>query len=183
MKEIKLSLFVLGYILSFLTLKNPNFILLDILLLTLLIIKKISIKSLILGVFLLFLRISVDYLSSFNEIDSYFVLEKRDTYAILINNNLQKYLVYDLENINQYAVIKVIGTANQILPTSNFEISSFSSYLASRNITKEIKITSYEVIYLGDSFKEKFLSFLNNGLDETTLNMTNLFLFGVKNDK
>jgi len=44
MKEIKLSLFVLGYILSFLTLKNPNFIFLDILLLTLLIIKKMSIK-------------------------------------------------------------------------------------------------------------------------------------------
>ncbi|MBQ9730845.1 MAG: ComEC family DNA internalization-related competence protein [Bacilli bacterium] len=183
MKEEKFSLLIIGYILSFLTHENVFFLILNIILFILIVYKKKNYKFYLLGCFILLIRmilVNNNYEDSISS--TYLLINVKPNYVILINNKLQCFLNYDLTSLNMFSVIKVEGRLEKILPSSNFDIFSFKDFLRYRNIKYELIVDEYSLISEGDTLRPKIIDFLLKGLDNTSLSMVDLLLFGNKNN-
>ena len=135
MKELKLSLIIIGYIISLLCIKNYLFIVLNVILLIYLLIKKKPYKYYLYGVLILFFRlIIINNNYDFNDIDKYLVILNKENYVILINNKLQQFVSYDLLDANMFSVLQIDGNYKELIESSNFDLFSFKDYLSYRNI-------------------------------------------------
>jgi competence protein ComEC len=183
MKEKALFLFVLGYALSFLTIKNIFFLILNVILLIILIVKKKNYKFYLMGVLFLCLRlifINNNYESDVNE--KFLVILNKENYSIIMNSKFQQFVCYDLAGINDYSIININGRLIELSNSSNFDIFSFKEYLSYRNIKYEIEVFGLELVSNGDTFKPKIMEFLLKELDEKSKDMISIILFGIKED-
>ena len=129
MKEQKLSLIVLGFILSFLTHVNVFFLILNITAVILLIILKKKYPYYLLGCLILVIRcILINNNYDYSSNSTYLLIGLKENYVILINNKLQCFLNYDLTSLNMFSVVKIDGRIEKILPSSNFDIFSFKDF-------------------------------------------------------
>ena len=184
MKELKLSLIIIGYIISLLCIKNYLFIVLNVILLIYLIIKKKPYKYYLYGVLILFFRlIIINNNYDFNDIDKYLVILNKENYVILINNKLQQFVSYDLLDANMFSVLQIDGNYKELIESSNFDLFSFKDYLSYRNIEYELEINNYQILTNGDTFKPKLMENLLKGLDNKSSSIINMLIFGNKDDK
>lgn len=184
MKENKLFLIILGYILSFLSSFNIFFLVLNVLVIIFLIIKKKEVKYYFLGIGIVFIRaLFINNNYDPNKIDKYLVLNIKENYVILINSKMQHFISYDLQGCNIFSVVKIDGYLQKVKESSNFDVFSFASYLKYKNIQYEVVVDSYEIVFKGDHFKNKIYNFLLTNIDEKSKEMINLLLFGVKENK
>lgn len=110
MKEQKLSLIVLGFILSFLTHVNVFFLILNITIVILLIILKKKYPYYLLGCLILVIRcILINNHYDYSPSSTYLLIGLKENYVILINNKLQCFLNYDLTSLNMFSVVKIDG--------------------------------------------------------------------------
>ncbi len=183
MKEQKLSLIVLGFILSFLTHVNVFFLILNITIVILLIILKKKYPYYLLGCLILVIRcILINNNYDYSPSSTYLLIGLKENYVILINNKLQCFINYDLTSLNMFSVVKIDGRIRKILPSSNFDIFSFKDFLYYKNIQYELIIDDYSLVYGGDKLRPRIIEYLLNGLDETSKQMVNLLLFGNKSN-
>ena len=184
MKELKLSLIIIGYIISLLCIKNHLFIVLNVILLIYLLIKKKPYKYYLYGVLILFFRlIIINNNYEFNNIDKYLVILNKENYVILINNKLQQFVSYDLLDANMFSVLQIDGNYKEFIESSNFDLFSFKDYLSYRNIEYELEINTYQILTNGDVFRPKLMEHLLKGLNNKSSSIINMLIFGKKDDK
>ena len=184
MKEIKLSLIIVGYIISLLCIKNYYFIILGVIFFIYLFIKKKPYKYYLYGILILFIRLIIIYNNyEYKNVDNYLVILNKENYVILINNKLQQFVSYDLLELNMFSVLQIEGNYKQLIQNSNFDLFSFKDYLSYRNIEYELEVIGYRVLSDVDTFKPKLIEFLLNGLDKQSSSVINMLIFGNKEDK
>ena len=178
-----LLIFLISYVLSFISYLNPYFLILHFIIFLYLIIKKIGIKAYFLGILIFVLRSFL--ITSFNDLnvdDVFYIYKKSNNYVYLINSKLQKVICYDFINNNLYSKIKIYGYLKEINSSSTPLIFDFKSFLASNNIKYSLEIIEFSLLNSGDSIQNEFFNHFMNNLSEKSNEMINLFLFAKKNN-